>query len=276
MQFDISGRTTLGDAHNHIAPPRWYGSSLRTSLSNVGTYLGSHGAHHLGYASDIKGRYVFCDRRKDQKARSVCKSCSCHVCSSHSTYFVLCCVANVEATIAPHELLFTLYLYSGLRPLVSEKVTSDNWNLRNVRYNKKYLSRNIGTNDIWICTSNYPSRTIGIVSGTILKFIYFFGGKQQQIFITCCWQYCIRNQRTQLPLNNRWNHVARTILKFVYFFGRKQQQIFTTCCWQYHIRNHRTRLPLYNRWNHVSRTIPINIPIECTLATEQRTNRQHL
>ena len=38
---------------------------------------------------------------------------------------------------------------------------------------QKYLSRDIGTNDIRICTSNYPSRTVEIVSGTILKFIYF-------------------------------------------------------------------------------------------------------
>ena len=31
----------------------------------------------------------------------------------------------------------------------------------------------IGTNDIRICTFNDPSRTVEIVSGTILKFIYF-------------------------------------------------------------------------------------------------------
>ena len=34
------------------------------------------------------------------------------------------------------ELLFTLYLYSGLQPSVRGKVTSDNWNLRNLCYKK--------------------------------------------------------------------------------------------------------------------------------------------
>ena len=34
-------------------------------------------------------------------------------------------------------MLFTLYLYSGFRPSVWGKVTSDTWNLRNLRYIKK-------------------------------------------------------------------------------------------------------------------------------------------
>ena len=38
-----------------------------------------------------KRRCFFSERRKDQKARSVCKSCGCYVCSSHSKHFVLCC-----------------------------------------------------------------------------------------------------------------------------------------------------------------------------------------
>ena len=37
------------------------------------------------------------------------------------------------------------------------------------------------------------------------------------IYIICCWKYHIRNQRTQLPLYNPWNHVSGMILKFVYF-----------------------------------------------------------
>ena len=33
----------------------------------------------------------------------------------------------------------------------------------------------------------------------------------QYIYIICCCQYYIRNQRTRLPLYNRWNHISRTI-----------------------------------------------------------------
>ena len=34
------------------------------------------------------------------------------------------------------------------------EVTSDNWNLRNLRYNERNLSRDVGINKIGIC-SNY-------------------------------------------------------------------------------------------------------------------------
>ena len=50
--------------------------------------------------------------------------------------------------LALRELLFTLYLYSGLRPSVRGKVTSDNRNLRNLGYNEKKLSRDVGVNKI--------------------------------------------------------------------------------------------------------------------------------
>ena len=46
------------------------------------------------------------------------------------------------------------------RPSVSEKVTYDNYIFKELIYNNKYLSRDIGTNDIRICTSNYPNRTV--------------------------------------------------------------------------------------------------------------------
>ena len=59
-------------------------------------------------------------------------------------------------TSALRELLFTLYLYTGLRPSVWGNLTSDNWNLRNLRYDKRSLSRDIGINIIGICISNYP------------------------------------------------------------------------------------------------------------------------
>ena len=41
-----------------------------------------------------------------------------------------------NTTSAVRESLFTLYLYSGLRPSVSGKVTSNNGNLRNLSYTK--------------------------------------------------------------------------------------------------------------------------------------------
>ena len=53
------------------------------------------------------------------------------------------------------------------------------------------------------------------------------GRKQQQIFIICCWQHHIWNQRTRLPQQNRWNLVSTTILKFWFtlftIYSYKQQ-----------------------------------------------------
>ena len=40
------------------------------------------------------------------------------------------------------------------------KVTSDNWDLRNLSYNQKNVSRDIDINKIGICISNYPSWTV--------------------------------------------------------------------------------------------------------------------
>ena len=57
-------------------------------------------------------------------------------------------------TSAIRDLLFTLYLYSGLRSSVWEKITSDNWNLRNLRHNEEKFSRDVGINKIEI-SSNY-------------------------------------------------------------------------------------------------------------------------
>ena len=46
------------------------------------------------------------------------------------------------------------------------KVASENLKLRNLRYNTKYLSRDIGIIKTSVCTSNYPSR---IVETTFLE-----------------------------------------------------------------------------------------------------------
>ena len=47
------------------------------------------------------------------------------------------------------ELLFTLYLHSGLLPSVGRKITSENWKLWNLHI--KYLSSDIGFNIFGIC-----------------------------------------------------------------------------------------------------------------------------
>ena len=50
----------------------------------------------------------------------------------------------------------------GPSALDTGEVTSNNLNLRNLRYNEKNLSRDVGINKIGICsnTSNYPSKTV--------------------------------------------------------------------------------------------------------------------
>ena len=45
-------------------------------------------------------------------------------------------ITSALRLLALGELLFTLYLYSGLRPSVTGKITSDNGNLKNLRYTK--------------------------------------------------------------------------------------------------------------------------------------------
>ena len=46
-------------------------------------------------------------------------------------------MVHERATLArASELIFNLYLYSGLRPLVRGKITSKNGNLRNLSYTK--------------------------------------------------------------------------------------------------------------------------------------------
>ena len=49
-----------------------------------------------------------------------------------------------------------------LSALGTGEVTSNNLNLRNLRYNEKSLSRDVGINKIGICsnTSNNPSKTV--------------------------------------------------------------------------------------------------------------------
>ena len=51
------------------------------------------------------------------------------------------------------ESLFTLY-FTRASALGMGEVTSDNWNLRNLNFNEKNLSRDVGINKIGIC-SNY-------------------------------------------------------------------------------------------------------------------------
>ena len=69
-------------------------------------------------------------------------------------------------TSALRELLFTLYLHSGLRPSVWGNLPLTIEIFKTLRYNKKYLSRDIGINKIGICTSNFPS---GTVETTVLE-----------------------------------------------------------------------------------------------------------
>ena len=112
-------------------------------------------------------------------------------------------ITSALRLLALRELLFTLYLYS-----VWGKVTCDNWNLKNLRYNKKYLSRVL---TLIKSESAYP---ITPVEPLKPRFWYnseiclLFSRKQQQISTTCCWQYHIRNQRPRLPLvviNNKYS-----------------------------------------------------------------------
>ena len=48
------------------------------------------------------------------------------------------------------------YLYSGLRPWVRGKITSDNGNLRNLCY----LSREFGINNLRVSVTDYPNRAV--------------------------------------------------------------------------------------------------------------------
>ena len=80
--------------------------------------------------------------------------------------------------LALRELLFTLYLYSGLRPSVWGKVTSDNWNLRNLRYNTTNISHMLLK--ISYSESTYPITPVEPLKVTLydhfgisVHFVYF-------------------------------------------------------------------------------------------------------
>ena len=62
-----------------------------------------------------------------------------------------------------------------LGPSALDKWESYLWQfkLKELTLQQKIFVRDIGINDIRVWTPNHPSRTVEIVSGTILKFIYF-------------------------------------------------------------------------------------------------------
>ena len=79
---------------------------------------------------------------------------------------------NERATLARTSRV-VIHSIFVLGPSALGKSESYLWQLKfkELTLQQKYLSRDIGTNDIRICSSNYP--TVEIVSGTILKFVYF-------------------------------------------------------------------------------------------------------
>ena len=91
-----------------------------------------------------------------------------------------------RATLAPaSRVVIYSYLYSGLRPSVRDKITSNNRNLRNLRYTKKskYFSCDIGINNLRISVTDYPSRTVETMLPAQFRSLFTFSRKQQQIFI---------------------------------------------------------------------------------------------
>ena len=114
----------------------------------------------------------------------------------------MCSIFNlhtiIKYTSGLRELLFTQNLYSGFRPWYGGNHL---WQLKSkeLTLQQKYLSRDIDINKIGICISNYSNRTVETTFLGQSWICLLFSRKQQQIFIICCWQYHIRNQRTRLP-----------------------------------------------------------------------------
>ena len=125
-------------------------------------------------------------------------------------------VALSSITSELRELLFTLYMYSSFRPSVWVKVTSDNWNLRNLRYNKEIchvMLASITTESVPI-TSNYPSKTLKPRLLDNFEVCSLFSRKQQQIFITCRWHVKFGISVPDYPSSN----VETTFLGQFYVF----------------------------------------------------------
>ena len=79
----------------------------------------------------------------------------------------------------------------------------------------------------------------------------------QHIYIICCWQCPIRNQRTRVPPYNCWDHVSGITSKFVYCLvvnnNKYLSYVFDNIIFGISVPDYRCITV------HVCRTIPINI-----------------
>ena len=104
------------------------------------------------------------------------------------------------------EYVIQLYLHSALRTWYGESY-SDNQNLRILRSNTKIF-----------VTSGYPRSPLKPRFWHNSEICLLFTPEQQQIFITCCWQYHIRNQRTYYVYiyNNKFAYDRFKTEKFLF------------------------------------------------------------
>ena len=109
-------------------------------------------------------------------------------------------IGDERATLArATRVVIHSYLYSGLRPSVRWKITSDNGNLRNFRYTKNTCHVMLALITWRISVTDYSSIILKPRFWHNSEVCLLFSRKQQQIFIIYSWQYHIRNQRTRLP-----------------------------------------------------------------------------
>ena len=98
---------------------------------------------------------------------------------------------NERATLArATRVVIHSYLYSGLRPSVKGKITSDNGNLRNLRYTKNIchvILALILKNQRNRLPHRLPTQSLKPRFWHDFEFCLLFSRKQQQqIFIICC------------------------------------------------------------------------------------------
>ena len=83
--------------------------------------------------------------------------------------------------------------------------------------NNKYLSYVVDNIIFVISVPDYPNKTLKPRFWYNSEICLLFSRKQQQIFIICCWQYHIRNQRTRLPSRTVESNYLRLLWNFCIF-----------------------------------------------------------